>query len=324
MTTSFITTAIPYVNARPHLGFAYELVLGDVLARHRRRRGRDVRFVTGTDDNSLKNVAAAAREGVPPRVLVDRNVAAFRALGSLLDVGPDDFITTSTDPRHRIAVDWLWRACAANGDFYQTAWEGRYCAGCEAFVDDDVTICAEHGVPPEPVAEPNWFFRLSRWREPVRDAIVSGRLTIVPEAARAETLALAGLAFFLELKAFRNSDQRSRNRSVSPSAARNMSSTFLTSFAEGFSCTTSSSARAIACSAGMDRASLRSNASLVSHAVASPRRTNSRLRSTTCGFLPTFSRSRSNQASCLASKVGSAEASTSGEWVAAISWIVAW
>jgi methionyl-tRNA synthetase len=193
MTTSFITTAIPYVNARPHLGFAYELVLGDVLARHRRRRGRDVRFVTGTDDNSLKNVAAAAREGIPPRVLVDRNAAAFRALGPLLDVAPDDFITTSTDPRHRAAVEWLWRACAARGDFYRTEWEGRYCPGCEAFVDDDLTICAEHGVAPEPVREPNWFFRLSRWRVPVRDAILSGRLSIVPEAARAETLAfLAG------------------------------------------------------------------------------------------------------------------------------------
>lgn len=193
MTTSFISTAIPYVNARPHLGFAYELVLADVLARHRRRRGREVRFVTGTDDNSLKNVVAAAREGVTPRALVDRNAAAFRALDSLLDVTPDDFVATSTDPRHRAAVEWLWRACAASGDFYQTAWEGRYCPGCEAFVDDDVTICAEHGVAPEPVAEQNWFFRLSRWREPVRDAIISGRLTIVPEAARAETLAfLAG------------------------------------------------------------------------------------------------------------------------------------
>jgi methionyl-tRNA synthetase len=193
MTTSFITTAIPYVNARPHLGFAYELVLGDVLARHRRRRGRDVRFVTGTDDNSLKNVAAAAREGITSRVLVDRNAAAFRELGPLLDVAPDDFITTSTDPRHRTAVDWLWRACARNGDLYQRQWEGRYCPGCEAFVEDDVTICDEHGVPPEPVTELDWFFRLSRWREQVRDAIVSGRLAIVPDAARAETLGfLAG------------------------------------------------------------------------------------------------------------------------------------
>lgn len=193
MTTSFITTAIPYVNARPHLGFAYELVLADTLARHRRRRDRDVRFVTGSDDNSLKNVAAAAREGISPRALVDRNAAAFRALGPLLDVAPDDFIRTSIDPRHRAAVAWLWRAVAARGDLYRRSWTGRYCAGCEAFVDDDVAVCGEHGVAPETVSEDNWFFRLSRWREPVRDAIASGRLAIVPDAARAETLGfLAG------------------------------------------------------------------------------------------------------------------------------------
>src|SRR5215468_6684321 len=170
MTCSFITTAIPFVNARPHVGFAYELVLADVLARHRRRRGNDVRLVTGTDDNSLKNV-----------------VAAFRALGPLLDIAPDDFIRTSLDPRHRIAVEWLWRAC--RDDLYRKHWHGRYCAGCEAFVNDDVAICDEHGVAPEAVSEDNWFFRLSRWREPVRDAILSGRITILSESARAETLA---------------------------------------------------------------------------------------------------------------------------------------
>jgi methionyl-tRNA synthetase len=160
-----------------------------VLARHRRRRGRDVRFTTGTDDNSLKNVRAAAAEGLTPRALVDRNAAAFRALGPLLDVAPDDFVETSRDPRHRAAVEWLWRACAASGDLYRRAWHGRYCAGCEAFVDDDAVACAEHGGAIEPVSEDNWFFRLSRWREPVRDAIASGRLAIVPDAARAETLA---------------------------------------------------------------------------------------------------------------------------------------
>jgi methionyl-tRNA synthetase len=189
MTTSFITTAIPFVNARPHLGFAYELVLADVLARHRRRRGRDVRFVTGTDDNSLKNVTAAAREGITTRALVDRNGAAFRALGPLLNVATDDFIETSREPRHHTAVEWLWRRVAASGDLYRKQWSGRYCAGCEAFVEDDVEVCDEHGTAPEPVSEENWFFRLSRWREPVRDAILSGRITIVSEAARAETLA---------------------------------------------------------------------------------------------------------------------------------------
>lgn len=191
MTTSFITTAIPYVNARPHLGFAYELVLADVLARHRRRRGREVRFTTGTDDHSVKNVAAAAREGLTTRALVDRNAAAFRALGPLLAITADDFVETSRDPRHRVAVAALWQRCAA--DLYRKPWTGRYCAGCEAFVDEDVAICAEHGVAPEPVHEDNWFFRLSRYAAPIREAILAGRLTIVPEAARAETLAfLAG------------------------------------------------------------------------------------------------------------------------------------
>jgi methionyl-tRNA synthetase len=186
MTTSYITTAIPYVNASPHLGFAYELVLGDVLARHRRRRGRDVRFTNGTDENSLKNVAAAAKHGLPVRTLVDRNAASFRALGPLLGVEPDDFVRTASDPRHRIAVEVLWGACRA--DLYRRAWNGRYCAGCEAFVDDDVTICDEHGIAPEPVSEDNWFFRLSRYREPLREAITSGRLAIIPDSARAETL----------------------------------------------------------------------------------------------------------------------------------------
>ena len=189
MTTSLITTAIPYVNARPHLGFAYELVLADIVARHRRRRGREVRLVAGTDDNSLKNVGAAAREGLAPRVLVDRNAAAFRALGPLLEISRDDFVQTSTDPRHLAAVTWLWRRCATSGDLYRREWSGRYCAGCEAFVDDDVERCAEHGTTPELVREENWFFRLSRWRDPVREAIRSGHLEILPEAARAETLA---------------------------------------------------------------------------------------------------------------------------------------
>src|SRR5450432_1662844 len=187
MTTSFITTAIPFVNARPHVGFAYELVLGDILARHRRRRGRDVRFSTGTDDNSLKNVLAAAREGVPVRDLVDRNSAAFAALSNVLHVEPDDFIATSRDPRHPPAVERLWRACAA--DLYRKTWEGRYCTGCEAFVDDYVTTCPEHDGALEAIREDNWFFRLSRWKEPLRELIASNRVKIIPESARSETLA---------------------------------------------------------------------------------------------------------------------------------------
>lgn len=187
--TSFITTAIPFVNAAPHLGFAYELVLADILARHRRRRGDAVRFCTGTDDNSLKNVVAASAAGIPTHDFVAANAAAFRALGPLLDLAPDDFVETSRDPRHRCAVEWLWRRCAASGDLYRRTWSGRYCAGCEAFLDDNVERCHEHDGVPEHITEDNWFFRLSRYRDPIRNAIASNRLRIVSESARAETLA---------------------------------------------------------------------------------------------------------------------------------------
>ena len=102
---SFITTAIPFVNAAPHLGFALELVQADVIARHHRSRGWSVRFQSGTDDNSLKNVRAAEVEGVGVHELVDRNADAFAALRAPLALSFDDFVRTSRDPRHRPAVE---------------------------------------------------------------------------------------------------------------------------------------------------------------------------------------------------------------------------
>src|SRR3954470_12692132 len=100
MTSLYVTTAIPYVNAAPHLGHALELVQADVLARHRRLRGEPVRFLTGTDDNALKNVTAARAAGVDVRAFVDANAERFAALRSPLDLSFDDFIRTSADPRH--------------------------------------------------------------------------------------------------------------------------------------------------------------------------------------------------------------------------------
>ena len=100
----YVTTAIPYVNAEPHLGFALELVQADVLARWHRLRGGDTWFLTGTDENSLTNVLAAERAGVPVRMLVDRNADVFRTLTRTLDVSNDDFIRTAADPRHREGV----------------------------------------------------------------------------------------------------------------------------------------------------------------------------------------------------------------------------
>ncbi|MGH7819731.1 MAG: class I tRNA ligase family protein, partial [Candidatus Binatia bacterium] len=118
----FVTTAIPYVNATPHVGFAAELLQADVLARRHRLAGDDVRFLTGTDENSLKNARAATSERVSTESLVQRNAEAFRRLRSALDLSWDDFIRTSADARHHRGVNALWRRCAAAGDVYK----GRY------------------------------------------------------------------------------------------------------------------------------------------------------------------------------------------------------
>lgn len=188
----YVTTAIPYVNAAPHLGHALELVETDALARHARSRGRPVRFLTGTDDHAAKNVAAAAAAGVSVATLVATNAQRFADLRTPLGLSNDDFLRTSSDPRHRPAVERFWARCAASGDLYRQRYEGLFCSGCEQFVEaDDLVdgVCPEHLRPPELVAEENWFFRLSRFEAALRDALKSGRLRVEPEARRNEVLA---------------------------------------------------------------------------------------------------------------------------------------
>ncbi|MBN1991688.1 MAG: methionine--tRNA ligase [Anaerolineae bacterium] len=197
----FITTAIPYVNARPHIGHALEFVLTDALARYHRRNGEDVRFLTGTDENSLKNVQAAEREGVSTQALVDRNAAYFYALRDLLHLSFDDFIRTSAEARHLDGVRKLWQACEQNGDIYRRSYQGLYCVGCEQFYTAEELIdglCPEHRLPPELIAEENYFFRLSRYTDPLSALIESGQLRIVPDTRKNEVLSFihAGLHDF--------------------------------------------------------------------------------------------------------------------------------
>jgi methionyl-tRNA synthetase len=189
----YVTTAIAYVNAEPHLGYALELVQADVLARHRRLRGQPVRFLTGTDDNAQKNVTAARAAGVDVREFVQANTERFLALREPLDLSYDDFIRTSVDPRHLAGVTRLWRASAARGDFYRKSYEGLYCAGCEAFVTEP--ICPEHGTVPELVREENWFFRLSEYTDQLLHAL-DHDIRIEPAARRNEVLSFvrSGLA----------------------------------------------------------------------------------------------------------------------------------
>ena len=191
----YLSTTIPYINGRPHLGHALEFVQADVLARHYRQAGHPVRLQSGTDDNSLKNVLAAAAEGKDVADLVSRNSAAFEALSGPLQLSFDDFIRTSSDPRHRPGVERFWRACEARGDLYRKSYQGLYCTGCEQFyrpAELDGGRCPEHGTEPETVSEENWFFRLSRYAGQLTEEITSGRLRIEPAARRHEVLAFIG------------------------------------------------------------------------------------------------------------------------------------
>jgi methionyl-tRNA synthetase len=186
MDTFLLSTAIPFVNAAPHLGHALEFVHADVLARHARRRGRPVSFLTGTDEHAVKNVHAAAAAGVPVATFVAGNAERFRVLADALDISYDDFIRTSADPRHRPVVEAIWARCAANGDLYRAEYEALYCAGCEEFRD----ACDEHDAPLELVREENWFFRLHKYAPVVRELVESGRLRIEPRERRNEVRGL--------------------------------------------------------------------------------------------------------------------------------------
>ena len=188
---TYVTVAIPYVNADPHLGYAYELVEADVYARARRLAGDDVRFLGGTDDYSLKNVIAAEAAGVATAEFVNVHASRFEALSEPLGLSFDDFIRTSTDERHAPAVKRLWQACAAKGDLYRRLYEGNYCIGCEQFYSGDELVdgcCPEHGTPVERVTEENWFFRLSAYQDHIERLIASGDLAVCPEPFRDEVL----------------------------------------------------------------------------------------------------------------------------------------
>ena len=187
----FLSTAIPYVNAAPHVGHAFELVLGDALSRHHRQRGRAVFLSGGTDDHSLKNARAAAERGVSTAELVAEHAAIYRRLHRALDIELDGFLRTSNDPRHPPAVTELWNRCAAAGDLYRSDYSGLYCGGCEAFLSEAELVnggCPLHRDPLESVHEINWFFRLSRYEPVLREALDRGALRVEPRERHNEVV----------------------------------------------------------------------------------------------------------------------------------------
>ncbi|MBI2075408.1 MAG: methionine--tRNA ligase [Candidatus Harrisonbacteria bacterium] len=189
----YITTSIPYVNAAPHLGSALDSLYADVLARFNRARGRDVRFLTGTDEHGVKIARAAALSKRAPQGFADANSAKFRGLREALNLSWDDFIRTSDKARHYPGAQKLWRALAAKGDVYKKAYRGLYCVGHEAFVtekDLENGVCRDHQKKPEVIEEENWFFRLSAYGAAIAGKIASGELRIVPSSRANEILSL--------------------------------------------------------------------------------------------------------------------------------------
>ena len=170
--TFYITTAISYPNGDPHIGHAYEAVATDAIARFERLDGKDVLFLTGTDEHGLKMKQTAIREGLTPRALADRNAARFRDMAALLGLSNDDFIRT-TEPRHYEACIALWERMAANGDIFLKNYGGWYSVRDEAFYRESETVVGADGVrlatptgtPVEWTEEETFFFRLSAYED---------------------------------------------------------------------------------------------------------------------------------------------------------------
>ncbi len=190
----YITTAIAYPNGKPHIGHAYEAVAADAIARFQRMQGRDVRFVTGTDEHGLKMVKTAREQGVEVQALCDEMSGYFKEMCGTLNISFDRFMRT-TEPAHHAASMALWEAMQARGDLYLDRYEGWYSVRDEAFYEEKELTAGERGVklspqgtPVEWTVEESWFFRLSNYAQPLLDLYAANPDFIRPESRRNEVL----------------------------------------------------------------------------------------------------------------------------------------
>lgn len=189
----YITNAIPYVNAKPHIGHALEFVQSDVIKRfHKEILGENVLLLCGGDENAIKNVQAAEKENTPIQEFVDKNTQLFLDLSKNLNVNFDVFQKGSNKEHHKSSQK-LWELCDKNGDIYKKTYTGLYCIGCELFYEKSELNkegeCFEHpGKPLEEVSEENYFFRLSKYQNRLKNLIESGEIEIIPQTRKNEVL----------------------------------------------------------------------------------------------------------------------------------------
>src|SRR5215212_6653723 len=188
----YITTPIYFPNGEPHLGHVYTTLAADTLARYHRLAGHDTFFLTGTDEHGIKMVKTAQDQKIEPQQLADRVVSVFQQVWKELEITHDDFIRT-TEPRHKLAVQEIVKKLHSNGDLYLGAYEGWYDEGQEEFVTETEAKAAEYksiisGRALVRYSEPTWFFRLSKYAQPVLDHIQSHPQFIQPMSRRNEVL----------------------------------------------------------------------------------------------------------------------------------------
>ncbi len=187
----YVTTPIYYVNDVPHIGHAYTTVAADAIARWHRLKGERVFFLTGTDEHGQKVARAAAAHGRDPQSWCDEMVGRWKEVWERLDISYDDFIRT-TEERHTRPVQEFVRLLYERGEIYLGQYEGLYCVACEAFYLPSELVdgrCPTHGTEPELVREENYFFRLSKYAEPLLEHIERNPEFVLPEARRNEVLA---------------------------------------------------------------------------------------------------------------------------------------
>ena len=214
MNKFYITTAIPYVNAKPHIGHALEFVQADVVARYHRILGDQTILLSGSDENALKNVQAAESAKVPVQELVDRNAVLFQDLAKRLNVDFDVFQKGSSKDHYK-ASQKLWELCKHN--IYKKKYTGLYCIGCEQFYTKDELDkngeCFEHpGKKLDEVSEENYFFKLSNYQNDLKKLIENNTIKIVPENRKKEVLAF--LDGGLEDISISRSNERAKNWGV--------------------------------------------------------------------------------------------------------------
>src|SRR3989344_4473515 len=190
----YVTTTIPYANSPPHIGFALEIVQADVIARWNRLKGKDVYFLTGTDEHGVKNYQSAKSQGLSPKEFVDINSGYFRELTRALNISNNYFIRTTDKKIHWPGVIKLWKILEKNKDIYKKKYSGYYCSGCERFITKKELIdekCPNHpNLKIQFISEENYFFRLSKYSDKIKKLIKEDKIRIRPEKWKNEFLSL--------------------------------------------------------------------------------------------------------------------------------------